>query len=75
MEMRWGTRAFPRVSTGDSDIPSYCETEDEPAFKSLQGNQDLFRGRASQCPFHLRQHTQGLSHIPVADRSLVLWCE
>ena len=72
VEMRQGTRAFPRVSTGDSDIPSYCEMKDEPEFKSVQGNQDLCRVRASRCSFHLRQQTQGPSHIPMADRSLLL---
>ena len=41
VEIRLGTRAFSRISTGDSDIPS-CEMKDEPTFKSLQGNQDLF---------------------------------
>ena len=51
--MRQGTKAFSRVSTGDSDIPSSCEMKDEPAFKSLQGNPGLFRVRASRCPFHL----------------------
>ena len=32
VQMRWGTRAYSRVSTGDSDIPSSCEKKDEPAF-------------------------------------------
>ena len=32
IEIRQGTRAFSRVSTGDSDIPSSCEMKDEPAF-------------------------------------------
>ena len=32
------TMAISRVYTGDSDIPSSCEMEDEPAFKALQGN-------------------------------------
>ena len=36
--MRLGTRAFPRVSTGDSDIPSCCEMKDELDFQSVQGN-------------------------------------
>ena len=67
---RQGSRAFSRVSTGDSDIPSSFEMQDKPAFKSLQGNPALFRVRASQWPFHLRQHTQGFSHIPIAERSL-----
>ena len=34
-KLRWGTRPFPSVSTGDSDIPSPCEMKEEPAFKSL----------------------------------------
>ena len=72
VEMRRGTRAFYRVSTGDSGIPSSCEMTVEPAFKSLQGNQALFRVRAPRCPLHLRQQTQGPSHIPIADRSLLL---
>ena len=74
VEMRQGTRDFSRFSTGDSDNPSSCEMKDEPAFKSVQGNLALFRVRASRCPFHLRQHTQGPSHIPIAVRSLLLRC-
>ena len=68
------TMAFSRVSTGDSDIPSSCEVQDEPAFKPLQENPAFFGVRASQCPFHLRQQTQGPSHIPIAERSLLLRC-
>ena len=73
--MRRGTRAFPRDSTGDSDIPSCCEMKDERAFKPLQGNQAIFRIRASRDPFHLRQQIQGPSHIPIAESSLLLRCE
>ena len=40
--MKWGTRAFSRVSTGDSGIPSSCEMKGEPAFKPLQGNPTFF---------------------------------
>ena len=36
------TMAFSRVSTGDSDIPSFCEMKDEPAFKTLQGKPAFF---------------------------------
>ena len=64
--------AFPRVSTEDSDLPISCDIKDEPAFKSLQGNPAFFRIRASRCPFHLRQQTHGASHIPIAERSLLL---
>ena len=67
-------RAFSRISTGDSDIPSSCEMKDEPAFKPLPGNLAFFRVRASRCPFHLRQQTQGPSHIPTAEESLLLRC-
>ena len=72
--MRWGPRAFSRVSTGDSDIPSSGEMKDEPAFKPLQENLAFFRVRASRCPFHLRQQIQGPSHIPTAEGSLLLRC-
>ena len=36
------TRAFSRVSTGDSDIPSSCEMKAEPAFKAMQGKSAFF---------------------------------
>ena len=74
VEMRRGPRAFSWVSTGDSDIPSCCEMKDEPAFKPLQGNPAFFRVPASRCPFRLRQQTQGSSHIPIAERNLLLRC-
>ena len=74
VEMRWGTRAFSRVSTGDSDIPSSWEIQDEFAFKSLQGNLTVCRVTTSRCPFHFRPQTQVPSHIPIAERSLLLRC-
>ena len=73
VQMRRGHRAFSRVSTEDSDNPSSCEMKDKPAFKPLQGNL-AFRVKASRCTFHLRQETQGPSHIPIALRSLLLRC-
>ena len=75
VELRWGTTAFSRVSTGDSDLPSSCKMKDEPAFKSLQGNPTLFRVRETRCAFHMRPQTQGPSHILTADRSLLLRCK
>ena len=72
LQMKQGPRAFSMVSTGDSDIPSSCEMKDEPAFKPLHGNPGFFRVRASRCPFHLRQQTQGPSHITIAEGSLLL---
>ena len=42
IQMRRGTMAFSRVSTGDSDIPSSCEMQHEPEFKPLQGSQAFF---------------------------------
>ena len=65
---------FPRVSTRDSDISSSCEMKDEPAFKPVQGNTTLFLVRASRYPLHLRQHTQGPSHIIIAEGRLLLRC-
>ena len=72
IQMRRRNMAFSRVCTGDSDIPSSWELKHEPAFKSLQGNPTLFRVRASRCPFDLRPQTQGPSHIPIAERILLL---
>ena len=74
VQMRRGTRVFSRVSTGYSDIPSSCEMKDEPAFKPLQGNPTLFLVRISQNTLHLRQQSQGPSHIPIADGRLLLSC-
>ena len=74
VEMRRAARAFSRLSTGDSNIPSSCQMKDQPAFKSLQGNPALFRVRASRCPFHFRQQTRGPYHIPIPDRILLLRC-
>ena len=66
--------AFSKVSTQNSDIPSSCEMQEEPAFKPLQGNLTLFLVRESRCPLHLRQKTQVPSHIPIAEGSLLLRC-
>ena len=41
-QMRQRSLAFSRVSTVDSDIPSFCEMKDEPEFKPLQGNPAFF---------------------------------
>ena len=72
VQMRRRSRAFSRVSTGDSDIPSTCEMKDERAFKVMQGNPTFFRVRASHYPLHLRQQTQGPSHIPIAGGRFLL---
>ena len=74
VQMRQTPRAFSMVSTGHSDMPSSCEMKDEPIFKPLQGIRAFFTGRASQGPFHLRQKTQGPSHIPMAEGKLLLRC-
>ena len=42
VQKRLRTVAFSRVTTGDSDIPSSCEMNDEPAFKTLQGKPAFF---------------------------------
>ena len=38
VQMRGRSRAFSRDLRRDSEIPSYCEVNDEPEFKPLQGN-------------------------------------
>ena len=72
--MRQAPRVFSRVSTGDSSIASSCEMKDEPSFKPLQGNPTFLRVRASGYPLHLRQQTQGPSHIPIAEGRVLLRC-
>ena len=42
VQKRLRTMAFSRDSTEDSDIPSSCEMNDEPAFKALQGKPCFF---------------------------------
>ena len=74
VQVRRKPMAFARVSTGDSDMPSSCEMKDEPEFKPVQGNPAFFRLRASRGPFHLRQKTQGPSHIPTAEGKFLLRC-
>ena len=74
VQMRRGTRVFSMVSTEDSDIPSSCEMKDEPAVKPLQRNLTLFLVRETRYPLHLRQQTQGPSHIPIAEGRLLLRC-
>ena len=72
--MTQGTRVSSRFSTQDSDIPSSCQMKNEPAFKPLQGNPTLFLVRESRYPLHLRQKSQGPSHIPIAEGRLLLRC-
>ena len=74
VQMRRTPTAFSMVSTGHSDMPSFCEMKDEPVFKPLQGIRAFFSVRASWGPFHLRQKTQGPSHIPTALGKLFLQC-
>ena len=42
VQKRLRTMASSRVSTGDSDIRSFCEMKDEPALKELQGKLGFF---------------------------------
>ena len=42
VQMKRRPTAFSRVSTGDSDIPSFCDMKHEPKFKPLQENMAFF---------------------------------
>ena len=66
--------AFSTVSTGDTDIPSSCEMKHEREFKPLPVNPAFFWVRVSRGTFHLRQETQGPTHIPIAEGKLHLRC-
>ena len=70
--MRRGTRVSSRISTQDLDIPSSCHMKDELAFKPLLGNPTLSLVRESRYTLHVRQKTQGPSHIPIAEGRLLL---
>ena len=72
VQMRRGNRVSSRISTQDLDIPSSCHMKDEPAFKPLLGNPNLILVRESRYTLHLRQKTQGPSHIPIAEGRLLL---
>ena len=48
IQMSRRTTAFSRVSTGDSDIPSSCDMNQEPKFKPQQGNLAFFESGLSQ---------------------------
>ena len=72
VQVRRGIRVFSCVSKEDSDIPSSCEMKDEPAFKPLLGNPTLILVRESRYTLHVRQKTQGPSHIPIAEGRLLL---
>ena len=74
VQMTLTPTAFSRVSTRDSDMSSSCEMKDEPEFMPLQGNRAFFRVRSIRGPFHLRQKTQGPSHIATAEGKLLLRC-
>ena len=74
VQLRRGTWVNSRISTQDSDNPSSSQMKAEPAFKPLQGNPTLFLVRESRYPLHLRQKTQGPSHIPILQGRLLLRC-
>ena len=65
--------AFSRVSTGDSDMPSSCEMKTSLKLSHCREIVPSFV-RASRGSFHLRQKTQGPSHIPTAEGKLLLRC-
>ena len=74
VQMRRTPTSFSRFSSGDSDMPSYCDMKEEPEFKPLQVNRAFFFVRASRGPFHSRQKTQDPYHIPTDEGKLPLSC-
>ena len=42
VQIKQGPKAFSRVCTGDSDIPSSCEVKEKSAFKPLLGHPAFF---------------------------------
>ena len=74
VQKRLRTMPFPRVSTGNSDVPSSSEMKAEPAFKALQGKPAFFSVSVSRGPLSLRQKTQSRSHILISEGKLLLRC-
>ena len=74
VQMTLTPTAFSRVSTWDSGMSSCCEMKDKPEFTPLQGNRAFFGVRAYRGPFHLRQKTQGPSHLATAEGKRLLRC-
>ena len=74
VQMRQASRAFSRISMGDSDIPSSGEMKDEPAFKPMPRYPAFFQMRASRCPLYLRQQTERPDIMTIAEESLLLRC-
>ena len=74
VQIRRETSVSSRISTQDSDIRSFCQMKDDPAFKPLQGNPTLFLVSESRYPLHLRQETQGPSNINIGEEKLLLKC-
>ena len=69
-----GTRAFSRFSTSDSEIHISSEEKDEHAFEPLQGNPAVFRVSTSRGSFPFRKQNPCPTHIPIAERILLLGC-
>ena len=72
--MNQGPRAFSRFPIADSDIHISCEENDEPAFEPLLGNPASFQVSTSWGPFPLRKQSPCPTHIPIAERILLLRC-
>ena len=70
--MRLRARAFSRFCIVDSNIHISCEEKDEPAFEPLQSNLAFFRVSTSPCPFPIRKHTLGPTHLRITERILLL---
>ena len=73
-QMKQGPRAFSMFPIGDSDIHISCEESSEHAFEQLLGNPASFRVSVSSGPFALRTQIPCPTHIPIAERILLLRC-
>ena len=59
VQIRRRPTAFSSVSRGDSDIPSFCEMKDEPAFKPPPGNPAFFRSQGISVSIKLEAANSG----------------
>ena len=62
VQMKWTAMAFSRVSTGDSDMPSFCEMKDEPEFRHCREIRPSFEsGPVGSIPLET-ENTGSISH-------------
>ena len=91
VDFRWGTWAFTKGATGESNLPSCCDGIVSVPYMSLQGNQAssrvegelgvfsgfffFFLSSDGKIPYELRRGSQGTTRVASGKLVLLLRCE